>query len=278
MKNIYKILILFACGIAPFSACKEDKFITYKGGADLFFTYQRPSSSYGYAFTYTVDGREFTWKTVQNSRPMDSIICSFALIPENKRDSLILLPVSVMGSVSDVDRDIAYTVTEGSTDASNFEVVRAYVPAGSQHGGIFIRLFRDALPTTNDWYRINLRLKENENFTLRYDSIPYSTNTPVQTSVKDFRIRVINSLTKPMYWLDGYFGKWSTEKAIILMDVIGYPMNQLWPETGTPDIGLMPAFGGLLKKYLQQQLNAGTPVTYVNEKGEVVEMDWGASV
>ncbi len=277
MKNILNTVVLFACAVAVLGSCKEDKLSTFKGGADLFFTYQRPAPTiYGYRFSYNIDDKSYEWRISQNARPLDSLVCTFARIPESQRDSILLVPVSVMGYASDADREVAYEIVEG--DADNFEIINSYIPATSADGGIFIRLLRDNLETEFDTYEIRLRLKENDNFTVRYDSIPYSDNTPEQTSVKDFKVIVINSLVKPQYWMAAYMGTWSTPKALLLLNVIGYPETELYPVGRTPDLGVMRAYGGLLQKYLQQMAAAGTPVTYINEKGEEVEMDWGTSV
>lgn len=294
MKNIHKILVVFVCGLLALGSCKEDKLLIYDAGsgAEAYFKLVRwPQQSVNNSTSMPVPGKEgeVRWVYGRITEAIDSLVCSFARVNPELNDTVILVPVSVMGDASSDRRDIAYrikpstTATQGATE--DYEIVDAYIPAGRESGGILVRLYRNNLTTAKSTFQIDFQLESNEHFTLRYDSIPLRANvspSDPQVSMIDFRLMVINELPMPVdYWNEGNYGRWSTKKALILFNDLNMPETQLYPEPGgRPDIYMTMAFGSLLKNYLQEKQLAGETIfedDYFDAQGNPLPMDWGSN-
>ena len=286
MKNLHKIFFALACGLLVFASCKEDKLSAYVGGSDVYFTLKRPLSSgtgERYEFWLPVNGTETFFSYSVNPNPADSVSFSFATVDEQYKTGYALMPVVLMGELANEDRDISYKITgTNATEGTDFKVVYSYIPKNGIFGGILFELNRSNLAGKGDdaYFYVDIELTGNDNFTVRYDSIPHNN---AKYNTLQMRLWFNDAFTRPAMWMymEGYYGKFSSKKAGILINEVGVPFSEIFlPEGVYPNLSIMPAYGQLLKRYLQREKAAGRTVyeDYLDENGQPVEMTWGMYV
>lgn len=163
----------------------------------------------------------------------DTLDYSFGVTPMEIRSYVYDIPVRVLGSVSDKDRDIAYEIVEDSTFAEEgvqYRILSAVIPAGEIEGCISIELLRDGLEGTHitgfTRYSLGLALVANSNFE--------------PTLSKDDRIRVLyfdNAIEQPDWmgkggkvWSEGELGVWHPLKFIKMVEYF-HAIEEILPET-----------------------------------------------
>lgn len=295
MKNTIKIFVFIACVFVTFAACKEDKLQGFQGGSDVYVTIRRwPSAPKGQTKGYTVSmpvpgqENEVTWEWKGRiAEVIDSMAITFARMPAGA-DTIVLVPVSVMGSIAPYDRDFSFDMKlTNATENVDFEILGSYIPAGRQAGGILVRMKDTNLNLEADEYTIDFKLTANENFTVRYDSIArkegIDENEPLVTTL-GIRLKGVNNVQKPAWWgLDQstkdvgyyYYGKWSSKKAFILTNEIGFPESDFFSADGVPSTFNI-AYGKLFKDYIIERENAGDPVK--TDDGQLMDYGYGEAI
>lgn len=205
-KSIKNICAFLLCGVGM-ASCGDHELHTYDDVARIYFKYA-DTSSFG-------ESDDQTTINMGYDVPL-------------KDDSLIRIPIKLMGRMSDVDRDVkAVVLAEESTavEGEDIEIVSASLPADSIYGNVTVRLKRtENIAKATLYARICLR--SNDNF-----------HTDYSTSKKDGSIR--NGLIytvfftalaeKPSLWaasassarLKSVFGDYSNTKMNAIYEACG---------------------------------------------------------
>lgn len=156
----YKLLLLGMIA-AGFSACTENKIMTYDTTYDAIrFTGVSPQDTM--ATTYTLaDSCSFM---------------SYSFLEDIAAESIDYeIPVFLIGKPADTDRAVNYRIIADKTTApeGSYEIVSASVPAGESMGSVTVRLFNvEELSTTT--YTLRVQLQESDQ--LRLGPIAYTTS------------------------------------------------------------------------------------------------------
>ncbi|MBD8487749.1 DUF4843 domain-containing protein [Echinicola sp. CAU 1574] len=241
--NIFLLLTVVLCW-----SCVEDELNTFQNEDSIYF----PMSTEG---------------TSQNPN-MDSLFYSVGLVPTTFTDSLISIPVKVLGRVADEDRSFTVELGQGTTaqEGTDFEFVNEHViPAGEVSATIDIRLIKTE-EIAEDTVVIKLKLLADEHF--KSEMTTYVDRYgQEQLSHVGLDIYLSGVLQQPEDWFEPYLGKFSSKKFFLMVDVLGFD-----PLIYTGDVALSKSqyFGVVMKRYLDQQKALGN--TIYEEDGTEMEM------
>jgi hypothetical protein len=272
----------FLGAILFFSSCNEDKLDMYAGGeldnrtSHIYFSLQRwAPSGINYTLNYPIGERIYTQKWQKIVAPQDSITKSYALDPSGAACDTVYIPVSLMGLPVNRDRTFRYATGRetNAEEGRDFRVIAANIPANEVVGAILVEIEREAIKNTT--FVIDFMLLTNEEFQTNYTTIKRSSSDTTQVDLREFRLRVSDFLEVPKLWgtLRVYFGDFSRKKLYLLRDVAHADLNELYVDL--PSLILMNSWGGLLKRYLAEQKEAGNTIY---EDDGVTEMKSGQSV
>lgn len=187
MKQIGYILAIFLLCMA----CKEDLLETYHGEDAVYFASDASEAVAKYADTTTFS---FAFETVA--------------------DTILKIPVTGLGEVTDYDRKFKVIVEGGNAAAGvNYEPLEEeYVlEAGEIRSYIPVHIYREGAKDTV--LAIDLRLVANEYFSqnipfkkVKYDTVDITRHVVVFT----------NNISKPKMWTDGMLGYFSEAKFVLL--------------------------------------------------------------
>lgn len=164
----------------------------------------------------------------------DTLIYSFGVTPVEIREYTYNIPVKVMGGVSSLKREIAYTVIPDSTTAVegvHYTIGEACIMPDSVQGIIPVTVYRDNLEGTfatgYTRYSLCLQLSSNEHFVPTLDSL---------SQVRMFRFD--NSVDQPAWynahgekvWQKRYLGEWHPLKFIKMVEYF-HDVEKILPET-----------------------------------------------
>jgi hypothetical protein len=274
-----KYLFSFLGAAFFFSSCHEDKLDLYAGGefsnqtSHIYFSLQRwAASGINYTLNYPIGEQIYTQKWQRIVAPQDSITKSYALDPSGTARDTVYIPVSLMGSPVNRDRTFEYATGEETTaeEGRDFRVIAASIPANEVVGAILVEIEREAIKDAT--FVIDFMLLTNEEFQTNYTTIKRSSSDTTQVDLREFRLRVSDFLEVPKRWstLRGYFGDFSRKKFYLLRDVAHANLNELYVDS--PSLILMNSWGGILKRYLAEQKEAGNTIY---EDDGVTEMKSG---
>lgn len=247
MKNIIRY-ILTVCSVAMLCSCVEDDLTTYSSNDSIYFS---PS----------VEGAVAT-------NPFDSLFYSLGLVPNSFTDSLISIPVKVMGKVVDYDREFSVELSAGSTavEGTNFEFANdLLIPAGQIAAEVQIRLFKTP-DILEDTVNIGLRLLSNEHFGTDMQN-DFNELGEKELSHIDFDVYLTAVITQPRYWFAPYLGDFSVKKILLMAEILDIdPL--IFTKPGI-SVSQMNYFGVVMKRYLESQKAAGNTI-YEEDGSEMV--------
>lgn len=178
----------------------------------------------------------------------DSLVYSFALIPEANKDT-VDIPVKILGFTSSGDRVVnVQTVPEWTTaqEGVHYDKLPCIVKSDSVSG-----ILQVVLHKTDDLAQkevlIALRIADSEDFVAG----------PINE--RNFKIRITNQLIKPNDWLT-FFGDYSVVKHKFIIEVTGKGTNYTeWKNSAMKLIYYM----GILNKALYEynSTHPGQPLT-----------------
>ena len=255
MKTYIKTIITsFVVGLV-FLACTEDEIETYKG-RDLIY------------FEWAKDGMDYS------ANRIDSLPLSFAYNLPSYTDSIFKIPVKVQGYTSSEDRVVNISVSSESTALTGTHIDipdMLVIPADSVRAYLPVTIHRTE-DMKDDIFTLKLLLSSNDNFDTDIFGEAKSANADRLVEYTEFQLTISDILVEPSKWvyLKGWLGDFSAKKLYLLaevnnMDVPNY--NEF------PSIGEMFSHIAVLKAYLQEQSDNGTPV--LNDDG--TEMFMGPS-
>lgn len=200
----------------------------------------------------------------------DKTEMSFGLSSPSQVDSIIGIPVRVLGVPSGADREYRFRVIDSSTAKKgkdyDFVNTKFIMKAGAVTDTIKIKLYRTAI-LTDTALSIALKLEANENFATKMDSLSDNTATGQKLSYISHTVYVSDVLRKPRYWSPSSFGDYSKKKLLLICQLMN--ITPLYLEISTPTLQSEIVYFG---KFVQNYLNDR------KAKGDIIYEDDGAEM
>lgn len=281
IKTLRKVVVMSLAVLLLFS-CSEDEITTFDGEDNVYFSLKKWTSSASGSL-YSVSDFQIgdvyhsqSWTVY--STAWDSIFISLALDGTLEGYHVVLIPVTLSGNLADYDRPLAYSVGEKSTaiEGTHFKV-DAFVPANKRRGAIGVSINREAMQDTVLF--VDFRLQPNEYFHTNYAKINRSSTDTTKVDMAEFRLRMSSFIEKPPLWdsaMKNYLGDYSQKKMFLVLSLTRGDINELYVTTTSKlNVGLVIAWGKVLKNYLNEQKAAGNTIY---EADGVTEMIAGKNV
>ena len=215
MKKISKIIICLAAVFLY--SCEYETLPTYSGEDNIYFYYAAA--------------------TISQSNPpalVDSTTVMFGYDLKPKTDSLIVIIVRVLGSVTDYDRPVSFILEGNSSAQAGKDVILypelSFVPAGSINGIIVIRVFNNEALLDGSSLVARLRLVENEHFKVDYTVSERFRGVAAARLFNAicYRVSFNNTNERPNMWTAAHyesqfttsFGKYSREKFRLMCEIL----------------------------------------------------------
>ncbi|MCQ4872221.1 DUF4843 domain-containing protein [Butyricimonas paravirosa] len=253
-------IILFALISFPFLWSCDKKEIPVFASDDAGIYFQRLTNAvYGSTTEYYGDSTDF----------------SFAGANAYYRSHMLYAPVLTMGKVVDYDRPFKVVVDMEETTAvegKDFEIEldSLVIKAGTSKAEVPVRIIRTET-LLEKTLKIVLRLQENEHFKCyleTYKNTNLYTAKGEQISGVRYVFTFNEMYTQPNFWKNyaekDYFGEWTAKKYQVVNQVCGLtPID--WQYANSYGYKMqsarLPFFARTVRIYLQEQADAGNPVT-----------------
>ena len=210
----------------------------------------------------------------------DSTDFSFAGANAYYTSHMLYAPVLTMGKVVDYDRPFKVVVDMEETTAvegKDFEIEldSLVIKAGTSKAEVPVRIIRTET-LLEKTLKIVLRLQENEHFKCyleTYKNTNLYTAKGEQISGVRYVFTFNEMYTQPNFWKNyaekDYFGEWTAKKYQVVNQVCGLtPID--WQYANYYGYKMqsarLPFFARTVRIYLQEQADAGNPVTDSDEK------------
>ncbi|WP_200976055.1 DUF4843 domain-containing protein [Echinicola sp. 20G] len=243
IQNIYLLLAIVACW-----SCVEDELDTFQNEDSIYFSMSTEGTSV--------------------NPDTDSLFYSVGLVPQTFTDTIISIPVKVLGLVKDQERSFTVELSQGTTaqEGVDFEFVNDHViPAGEVSSNIDIRLIKTE-EIAEDTVVLKLKLLSDDHFKTEMTTY-IDRYGEAQLSHVDLDIYLTGVIQEPQYWFEPYLGKFSAKKFFLMVDVLGFdPLIY----TGNVSLSQNQYFGIAMKRYLDEQKALGN--TIYDEDGTEMEM------
>ena len=253
-------IILFALISFPFLWSCDKKEIPVFASDDAGIYFQRLTNAvYGSTTEYYGDSTDF----------------SFAGTNAYYTSHVLYAPVLTMGKVVDYDRPFKVVVDMEETTAvegKDFEIEldSLVIKAGTSKAEVPVRIIRTET-LLEKTLKIVLRLQENEHFKCyleTYKNTNLYTAKGEQISGVRYVFTFNEMYTQPNFWKNyaekDYFGEWTAKKYQVVNQVCGLtPID--WQYANYYGYKMqsarLPFFARTVRIYLQEQVDAGNPVT-----------------
>ena len=253
-------ILLFALISFPFLWSCDKKEIPVFASDDAGIYFQRLTNAvYGSTTEYYGDSTDF----------------SFAGANAYYRSHVLYAPVLTMGKVVDYDRPFKVVVDMEETTAvegKDFEIEldSLVIKAGTSKAEVPVRIIRTET-LLEKTLKIVLRLQENEHFKCyleTYKNTNLYTAKGEQISGVRYVFTFNEMYTQPNFWKNyaekDYFGEWTAKKYQVVNQVCGLtPID--WQYANSYGYKMqsarLPFFARTVRIYLQEQADAGNPVT-----------------
>lgn len=253
-------IILFALISFPFLWSCDKKEIPVFASDDAGIYFQRLTNAvYGSTTEYYGDSTDF----------------SFAGTNAYYTSHVLYAPVLTMGKVVDYDRPFKVVVDMEETTAvegKDFEIEldSLVIKAGTSKAEVPVRIIRTET-LLEKTLKIVLRLQENEHFKCyleTYKNTNLYTAKGEQISGVRYVFTFNEMYTQPNFWKNyaekDYFGEWTAKKYQVVNQVCGLtPID--WQYANSYGYKMqsarLPFFARTVRIYLQEQADAGNPVT-----------------
>ncbi|HWK07428.1 MAG TPA: DUF4843 domain-containing protein [Puia sp.] len=237
-------VLVVISSMALLQACKKENVPTFDSTPSLYFLSTSHLSPHSVA---------------------DSVMASFGYSADNVTDSIIKLPINVIGKTSPVDRVYKVIVVDSGTTAKagyNYDLPKnTVIRAGLSTDSLAVTIHR----TPDILYHplsVTLQLESNENFTINMvnDTLDAISGKPNYFTI--FKVVMEDGLTQPPHWNWGggplyYFGTFSVKKVKLTSQITGMPLGAVADDN---DWALWPYWATMMNRYLLDQKAAGTPI------------------
>lgn len=207
LKNYIKsVCALLLCG-AGMTSCGDNEIMTYEDVARIYFKYA-DTSSFG--------------------ESDDQILVNMGYDVPLKEDSIIEIPIKLMGRTADVDRDVKAVILANestATEGEDIEIISASLPAHEIYGSVKVKLNRTENITKNTLYA-RICLRSNDNFHTDYNTSKTDAST---RNGLIYTVYFTALAEKPSLWaasgsaarLNSVFGEYSNGKLNAICEACG---------------------------------------------------------
>lgn len=236
-----------------FASCKKEGIMTYEGTNDVYFRANYVNS-------------------------IDTGVVSFGFTLSSIKDSIVKIPVAIMGQVSNQPRSVKVSIADSSTAVAgtHYDALpdSFKIRAGRTVDTLYLKVHRTA-DLQQKGVSIILLLQDNSNFSTAMKTKVTNSITGAYFSYIKYKIVLNDILEKPAQWLSGYLGTFSRTKVYLMSQVLGLTPKEISDVIGlSTSIPVQNYYGRTMQIYLNQQKAAGTPV--YEDDGTLMAM--GASV
>lgn len=170
-------ILMLLCMLFVMASCSEKDIDSFDTNTSYIY--------FDVPYILNTDGTESSFR-------QDSISYSFALDPEEVRDTTIKVVVKIIGMAVDYDRPYSLEVISDQTTATSAEwnpdiIKNRSIKAGELTDTIRIDIKRTE-PLQDKWMQVSLRLLPNDNFAIGYDNL------------KEVKVSFSDILAKPDWW------------------------------------------------------------------------------
>lgn len=269
--KIYKVLLFVLIAIASIS-CKEDELDVYTEDDQVYFYYALPS--------------EYLHEIRYNDIPTSSYtLFNFGLDLYPKEDTVLQIPMALMGKLVDYDRPISCTLAEGSTAVidRDIEFLPSYINANEHFGYLNIKL-KSTKALDDGGVLAKIKIISNEHLKASYaDSVKITDGKQLNI---DYYVYVENITGMPNIWADPtwgprismVFGDYSAGKFRMMCDACGFDLAYFtYDETrsattvGSLIMQMGFSYARMCNNYLRNYKEANGK-DMVDENGEVITM------
>ncbi|PUZ27575.1 protein of unknown function [Chitinophaga costaii] len=244
--NLYKGLLL----LLMLGACKKDQLPLYSGITSLYF--YEPLYSYGRGYDYQVSDSA-------------NIYLGYTL-----SDSLLVLPIKLLGEASKADRPYVLTVVKDSTTAQeNVDytlTAKGVIPANTFSDTIFIKIKNRNLWLQGLSYQLVLHLESNSQFNMNLTAVKggYANNSVWNPS--RFKINFLYSISKPNYWDDNidYLGTFSTNKLRLMVIYLKLSLKKVLIQGAAYNASDIRADAVKFNNYLKSEAEKGNIIREID--------------
>lgn len=208
--------------------CSEDEIPYYSGKTCIYFSLMNPNNK---------------------DKFVDEMNFSFGLL--SVMDSVVRVPVTAMGDTVGYDRYFSFVVDSMTgTEGVHFDLPEeGILPAGQAKGYIPITLHR-VLDEDSIRY-ISLRLLPNAEFEL---NLPETYSGRDSLNMTRATLTFSSSITKPLYWMDSWFGYFSVTKYNLFNELCGKDAAY-W--SAAPNSAVHVALAGIFRSYVNSKIVEG---------------------
>lgn len=208
-KNLHGWIYIFPLLSTMMASCSYEEVPTYKDVDRIFFKYAGERDE---------------------SDVVDKMSINLGYDKPLKDDSIIAIPVKLMGNISNVNREVkAKLIAEESTavEGEDIEILPSYLPAGGIVGSVFVKLKRTENIAANTLLA-RIHLVSNESFHTDY---PTSYSDPRgDRNGLTFSLYFTALADKPGLWIaegsrvmmEQFFSVYSNEKINLICEVCGF--------------------------------------------------------
>lgn len=168
---------------------------------------------------YTLDAGISMYK-VGMEEGQDSLIRSFAILPETTLADTVTIPLRILGQPAQHDRQVQFAVnlTNSTATADQYELLPSFIPAGEFVGELRVKLNKTQALKTQE-AKIWVELLSSADFNVG------------PKELASYVIKVNDYLSKPASWQDVRFGEYSQVKYGLIIRETGYAVfTGLHPE------------------------------------------------
>lgn len=237
--------ILFILTIFMMPACQKDSIMTYDTSDHIYFDFRRDV------------------KPAQNQPgyPVDSLVYTFAYTDASVKETIIPIPVTVMGKPASEDRNYQLIVDAGASaqQGKHYEMSATVIHAGKLKDTLFLTLKRTA-DLQQSTVQMTLRLQPNQHF---------GTGVEKRLSLGDtipalaFRISVTDELSQGPAWSQYavFFGTFSKKKVLLMHDIVDLPLD-FWASATFSSEAKSSAtyYAAAMSRYLKEAALAGNTI------------------
>lgn len=221
-----------------FASCKKESIMTYQGTNDVYFRANYVNS-------------------------VDTGIVSFGFALTSVKDSIVKIPIAVMGQVSKEARSVKIIVADSSTAiaGTHYDALPDFkIGAGRTVDTLLLKVHRTP-DLQQKGVTIVLALMDNNEFATNMKTKTTNSITGAYFSFIKYRINLNDIFEKPKYWYEPYVGTFSRKKVYLMSQVLGITPQQINEVTSSStSLGTENYYGRAVQIYLNQQKAAGTPV------------------
>jgi len=202
--NIFKKIAILFVAITVLKACEPDGLLLFEKAPDVYFTTLANTTGF-------------------NPRANDSINVRFFFLTAS--ETVVHIPISVTGRLSDQDRLVNVTVDESVSTALpgvHYELPASVVMrAGRVVDTLSVRIFRDvSLGILREEVVLVLELQPNAYFGTDFRTM-LNIHTQQERSLIRYHIYISDILVRPRAWLEGYLGIFSERKLLLISELSG---------------------------------------------------------